>query len=412
MRLPAGTGRGVAPPAGACARPDPPLPPVAALPWAQRALDPPSVWRHSTGAGVLVAVVDSGVDSDHPQLKAAGTVLRGQDFHLIGDLPGNFDCVSHGTAVASLIAARPADGIGFAGLAPGARILPVRVSERELTDDGQIQGIHPRVLAGGIRYAADRGAKVINLSLAGGVDHPEVRAAVAHAVARDAVVVAAAGNGTGSDQGGPVFPAGYDGVLGVGAVDPDGLRLPSSRTGPQVDLVAPGGGVLAAARAGGHRYYDGTSFAAPFVAATAALVRAAWPELTAAEVAARIVATANPAPGGPGYGAGLVDPYRAVTDGLTVAAVGVPRPVVLPTADPAAVRAAASWHAAGTSARVLLVASVLLVALAALAGWVIRRGRRERWQARRVAVASDPGPDDEFLESDQLFAPPPAQPDR
>lgn len=113
-----------APPPGACGNPAPASPAVTELPWAQKTLDARSVHEHATGAGVVVAVVDSGVDADHPQL--AGKVLRGQDFFLVGDLPGGFDCVSHGTGVASIIAARPVSGIGFAGLAPDATILPVR----------------------------------------------------------------------------------------------------------------------------------------------------------------------------------------------------------------------------------------------------------------------------------------------
>ncbi|MFG1608382.1 type VII secretion-associated serine protease mycosin [Actinoplanes sp. NPDC049265] len=318
------------PPAGACSDPPPARPLITAQPWAQRTLDPAAVWPFSTGAGVTVAVVDSGVDTGHPQLRSRGAVLRGQDFDLAGDLPGTFDCDSHGTAVASIVAARPAAGVGFAGLAPGATILPVRVSDRGLTDEGAVRMIDPNVLARGIWYAADHGATVMNLSLAGAGDNPRIRDAIRHAVARDVLVVAAAGNGQQGLTPEVSYPAAYPGVLGVGAVDENGQRLPGSQIGPQVDLVAPGGAVIAATRAGGHQYLQGTSFAAPFVTATAALVRSAWPELTAPQVAARILATATPAPGGRGsraYGAGLVNPYRAVTDGLTSAPAALAPPV-------------------------------------------------------------------------------------
>src|SRR3954453_1750935 len=96
-----------APPPGACNDAAPASPVVTELPWAQKTLDAQRVHEHGTGAGagVVVAVVDSGVDADHPQLRQPGKVLRGEDFFLVGDLPGGFDCVSHGTGVAGLIAA-------------------------------------------------------------------------------------------------------------------------------------------------------------------------------------------------------------------------------------------------------------------------------------------------------------------
>ncbi|MFE9207251.1 type VII secretion-associated serine protease mycosin [Micromonospora sp. NPDC007230] len=394
-----------APPPGACGHADPAQPPVAELPWAQRVLDPASVWPHSTGAGVLVAVVDSGVDSDHPQLRARGAVLRGADFHLVGDLPGNFDCVSHGTAVASIVTADPVAGIGFAGLAPDARILPVRVSERDLTDTGRVETIDPALLANAIRYAAGQGAKVINLSLAGVSDNRQVRDAVAYARSRDALLVAAAGNQQQGTAGRKSFPAAYEGVLGVGAVDQFGIRLPSSQVGSHVDLVAPGGGVLAATRAGGHQYWQGTSFAAPFVSATAALVRSAWPKLTADQVAERIVATATPAPGGPGYGAGLVNPYRAVTDGLVSAPPDPSPSVTLPPVDPARVRAAAWWDDTGQHARLAMLLACGATGLAMVAALVAGRGRRARWQARRAApTPTGPAP---VEPPEQLFLLPP-----
>jgi membrane-anchored mycosin MYCP len=357
-----------APPPGACHHPEPARPPIRALPWAQRTLDPAAVWPHSTGRGVLVAVIDSGVDAGHPQLR---DVLPGADFDLVGDLPGNFDCASHGTAVASIIAARPVRGIGFAGLAPGARILPLRVVETE-------QPVDPVVLARAIWYAADHGAGVINLSIAGTGDNRYVRDAVAHAHARDAVVVAAAGNLQRGERQVPSFPAGYAGVLGVGAVDQAGNRLSSSQTGPYVDVVAPGGGVLAATRAGGHQYWDGTSFAAAFVSATAALVRQAWPRLSADQVAERIVATAIPAPGG----VGLVDPYRAVTDGL----VDEPPTAIAPVA--ARQRAPDRGTPAEPVGRLVAVCgAATLIVLTGSA--VLRRGRRHRWRARRAGPPPD-----------------------
>ncbi|GGS30008.1 type VII secretion-associated serine protease mycosin [Actinokineospora fastidiosa] len=366
-----------APPPGACRDTEPARPPVRELPWAQELLAPQRVWPHSTGAGVVVAVVDSGVDADHPQLRG-GRVLRGQDFFLVGDLPGAFDCGSHGTAVASIIAAAPQEGIGFRGLAPGARVLPIRVTDR---DGGRGAGIDPKVLAQGIRYAADQGADIINLSLSGTRDDKAVRDAVAYAQSKDVLIIAAVGNLQGEGSL-PSYPAGYDGVIGVGAVDISGARLESSQIGPYVDIVAPGGGVLGATRVAGHTYWDGTSFAAPFVAATAALVRSAWPDLPADQVARRLLATAGPSRGGIGslaYGAGTVNPYRAVTEGLVDSPPNVTAPVVIPRPDPGELRAAERWAVTRSRSHAWTLVVLIGTAVALAAALTVPRGRRRRW---------------------------------
>ncbi|WP_433269068.1 type VII secretion-associated serine protease mycosin [Actinosynnema sp. CS-041913] len=382
-----------APPAGACHDPLPAHPRVHEEPWAQQLLDPRRVWPRSKGAGVLVAVVDSGVDADHPQLGRAGKVRGGRDFVRPGGSPGAFDCVSHGTGVAGIIAADPVPDVGFHGIAPDAAILPVRISERDVGDRGESLRIDPQVLADGIRYAVDEGAKVVNLSLAGYDDQPAVRDAVAYAVAKDALVVAAAGNGQRDDAVElPSYPAAYDGVLGVGAVDIDGARMSGSQVGRYVDIVAPGAKVLAATRVDGHTYVDGTSFAVPFVSATAALVRAAWPRLTAPEVARRLVATADPARGGrhsTAYGAGLVDPYRAVTDGLDPE-----RPAALPShvaapPDQAALDRAEWLRHTGTTAKWATAAVLGALVPAVLFAAVRARGRRRGWRPGWAATLPD-----------------------
>jgi type VII secretion-associated serine protease mycosin len=391
-----------APPVGACrGDPEPARAVITQLPWAQQLLGLDRTWPHSTGAGVTVAVVDSGVDGDHPQLQ--GKVLPGADFFLVGDLPGNFDCVSHGTAAASIIAASPAPGVGFRGVAPDARVLPVRVTDRELNDSGNPTPINPGIVAEGIRYAADSGAKVINLSLSGYGDFPDIRDAVAYAQAKDALLVAAVGNR--EDQGVvPSFPAEYDGVLGVGSINIDGVRAQGSQIGPYVDLVAPGQDVVAASRAAGHNYWAGTSFAAPFVSGVAALVRSAHPELTAKQVADRLTATADPAPGGRNsleYGAGIVDPYRAVTEDLSdrspLAAPAVsPKPP-----DPGALREAAWWSDMSAGAKVGAGLVVVAIVVAAILAVALPKARRRRWTATR----RDPLPDtpDRTETPDQVF---------
>ncbi|PZM88967.1 MAG: hypothetical protein DIU79_16080 [Actinobacteria bacterium] len=244
-----------------------PARPITGMPWAQTRYVPDRLSPLATGAGVVVAVIDSGVDDTHPQL--AGRVLRGADFLDSGG-DGTLDCVGHGTAVASIIAAGPQSGVGFRGLAPGAKILPVRISEQQIID-GKESGrtVDAPRFASAIRWAVDRGAHVINLSVVLYEDNPAVRAAIEYAVAKDVVVVAAAGNLHSNGDPRP-YPASYDGVIGVGAVGPDGLRMDFSQVGSYVDIVAPGGGIIAAAPGSGHVAEDGTSYAAPFVAATAA----------------------------------------------------------------------------------------------------------------------------------------------
>jgi membrane-anchored mycosin MYCP len=405
------SGAAAAPPVGLCANADPGRPVVRQLPWGQELLEVERVWPQSMGAGVLVGVVDSGVDADHPQLRGGGRVLTGEDFYYAsGRLRANFDCDSHGTGVASIIAAAPAGGVGFHGVAPGARILPVRVTERAANGADSNQ-ISPVALAEGIRYATDQRVKVLNLSMAGSVDYPAVRSAVRYAQAHDVLVIAAVGNNQRDGAGStPSYPAAYDGVLGVGAIDISGDRLSGSQIGPYVDLVAPGGQVLAATRRSGHTYVSGTSFAVPFVTGTAALVRAAWPRLTAQQVQQRLLATADPARGGsaaPQYGAGVVDPYRAVTEGLSATRPVKAGPVISPGPDPLVVEAA-STHARLLStawARSLLIGGTALLVL--LAAIVLPRGARRGWRsARIVQPPAERGRDEP---PDQLFLlPPPA----
>lgn len=365
------------PPVGACLSPSAPGQMITQVPWAQKELGADRVWPFSRGAGVTVAVIDSGVDSDHPQLSAPGAVLPGFDF--IREHPGaDFDCISHGTAVASIIAAAPRPGLGFAGIAPAARILPVRVSDLDAGAGDNGNAANPAVFADAIRYAVDHGARVLNLSVVMYSDVAAVRDAIRYAQAKDAVVVAAVGNQHQQHGPDPIpYPAGYPGVIGVGAITIDSARLDASQVGNYVDLVAPGGGVLAATRQRGYVFWDGTSFATPFVSATAALVRSAYPGLDAAAVRRRLLATADPAAGGPAspaYGHGVVDPYRAVTEGLEGANPPA-RPAALrtPTPDIAAAHQAAqarerARHANNAVLIVIAVASgvLLLVGLGSL----------------------------------------------
>jgi membrane-anchored mycosin MYCP len=344
-------------------------------PWEDRLLDPARVWSVTRGAGVRVGVVDSGVDSDNPQLREK--VFPGFDF--VRNVDGaRFDCAPHGTPVASIIAGAPIEGTGFHGVAPDVRIVPARIAETDEIEGGA------GIVAAALRYTVDSGADVVNLSLTVFQDAPELKQAVEYAQAHDVLVVAAAGNLL--DEGNPKpYPAAYPGVLGVGSIGIDGARAPDSQVGEYVDLVAPGVKVTGCAPLDGHGLWQGTSFATPFVSGTAALVRSAWPNLTAEQVAKRLVATATVSRGGartPEYGVGVVNPYRAVTDTTVGGSAALDKRIPLPgpSLDPvaeqreAAVRAA-DEQARGTATRWL---TVTLGSLG-LAG-ILLAGHRRSWR--------------------------------
>lgn len=362
-----------------CTSPPPAGRVVRTVPWPQRRYAPERLASLATGAGVTVAVIDSGVEARHPQLR--GRVLAGRDYLDGGD--GRRDCVDHGTSVASIIAARAQDDAGLRGLAPNAMVLPIRVSEQQIIDGKETgRKVSAAKFGQAIRWAVDRGADVLNLSVVLYADNSAVREAVSYAIARDVVVVAAAGNL--HDEGDPVpYPAAYDGVVGVGSIGPDGTRSPYSQVGAYVDLVAPGGDVIAAAAAGGHKQQSGTSYAVPFVAATAALVRDYRPDLSAPQVVARILATTDPAPTNgqsAEYGAGVLNPYRAVTD--TAAAAG---PHAAPTlrrakADPAILARAERRAQSRHTSLWLAAAGGGLAGIAMLLAVVLPRGASRRWR--------------------------------
>ncbi|MEV0805645.1 type VII secretion-associated serine protease mycosin [Micromonospora sp. NPDC050200] len=275
--------------------------------WQLDELRASTAWNTSTGRGVTVAVIDSGVDGSHPDL--AGQVLPGIDLvsPAGSDEP---DPVGHGTTVASLIAGRNDDKKGVVGLAPDARILPVRVLDDENRYDDAM------IVAKGVRWAVDNGARVINLSLGGSGDSPALAAALDYAFARDVVVVACTGNVATSTSPEVWYPAREPGVIAVAGLEGSSDILWSgSITGHATTLTAPATR-LVGARPGGYWGVQGTSFASPLVAATAALVRARFPEMSAGDVVNRLLATAKdvgPTGRDDRFGYGVVDPVAALT---------------------------------------------------------------------------------------------------
>ncbi|WP_436794828.1 S8 family serine peptidase [Actinospongicola halichondriae] len=222
-------------------------------------------WRIETGSpSVVVAVLDSGVDAGHPDL--VGRIVPG--YNAFDGTADTADDFGHGTLVAGVIAAKRDNGIGVAGVAGGgAMIMPVKVLDS--FGDGT-----DATVASGIRWAAEHGADVINLSLSRLGTSETIDDAVTFALDHDVVVVAATGNDA---VNAPSVPAGSPGVVGVASTDSDGNFSWFSTYGFQVDLTAPGMGITSTEAGGGYATEDGTSFAAPLVAGAAALIRSRHP---------------------------------------------------------------------------------------------------------------------------------------
>lgn len=277
----------------------------AVLQWGPRRIGAPAAWDAARGTGVTIAVLDTGVDLGHEDLATKVDTLNDRDFVNL-DFDASDDN-GHGTHCAGIAAAATDNGVGMAGMAPAARILPVKVL------DAAGQG-SSSTLASGIRWAADHGATVISASLGSAYGSQTLHDAVTYALGKGALVVAASGNGNTSVQ----YPAAYPEVIAVGATDKADVRADYSNTGPELDLAAPGGSASAGIWStviGGYGTKIGTSMAAPHVAGAAALVRSACPTATPARVADALRASAADR-GEPGfdvaYGHGLVRADRAL----------------------------------------------------------------------------------------------------
>ncbi|MBW3615407.1 MAG: S8 family serine peptidase [Actinobacteria bacterium] len=277
----------------------------------------PTAWDATLGSGVVIAVLDSGVDQDHPDL-AGSRLLPGRDF-INGDTDPQDD-YGHGTLVTGVAAATTNNGIGVAGVAGASKILPVKVLDN--TGAGPDSKI-----AEAVKWAADQGADVINLSFGLAAESPVLRAALDYALAKDAVLVAAAGN-----EGTPVtaYPGAHPGVLAVTAVDSQNRLTYFSNWSTATDLAAPGV-KLAGPALGRDEVYGrdtGTSFAAAIVSGIAALVRADQPTWTQSQVAERLRSSARDAgPVGfdPYFGSGIVDAAAALGAATPQAALSYTR---------------------------------------------------------------------------------------
>ncbi|MFB8005970.1 type VII secretion-associated serine protease mycosin [Nocardia sp. NPDC056000] len=369
------------------------------VPPPERALDLRRVRALSTGTGVTVAVIDTGVgpNSRLPNLVGGGDYVQAG-----GD--GLTDCDAHGTLIAGIIgaAADPADG--FAGVAPDARLISIRYRSGAFTQDGIVNfdaaqklSIQTRVLARAITHAANLGAQVITVALpvcapAGlGVDHAALAAAVNYATRfKGALIVAGAGDtGSGCEQnpdidpGRPTDPRNWAGVktisspgwyatdvLTVGFTTATGDTMGESLTGPWVSVAAPGTGIESLGPGGGDLIngvgepgklsaVGGASFAAAYASGVAALLRSRYPNESPAEIAARLQASAHaPARGIDNVvGAGLIDPLAALSYRTApIAPAGLYRGAVLELPTPPR----AKDQRPGITAICVIVAAVLL----------------------------------------------------
>jgi type VII secretion-associated serine protease mycosin len=272
--------------------------------WALTNIRAFDAWDITTGAGVAIAVIDTGVSSAHPDLQ--GQILPG--YNAVNDSDRSEDDNGHGTAVSGLIAARTDNGEGIAGLCWDCAIIPIKAL------DSLGRGSDAS-LARGIRWAADSGARVINLSLGGTGDNQVLREAVEYANSRGVLLVAASGNER--ERGNAVvYPAAYPEVLAVGGTGNTDQIVGFSNTGDHVDLAAPSVGLWTTII--GERQYgppNGTSFSSPYVAGAAGLVWTLRPDLAHTDVKCILEASADDqgTPGkDPEYGWGRLNVLRAL----------------------------------------------------------------------------------------------------
>ncbi|MFB9574463.1 type VII secretion-associated serine protease mycosin [Streptomyces yanii] len=286
--------------------------------------------RVSTGKGVVVAVIDTGVDASNPDLQ--GQVLKGKDFAPgeSGDEQTDYD--GHGTGMAGLIAGTGGarGGDGAFGLAPGAKILPLRIPDKAANLEADIKQFNTAVPAA-IRYAADRGAKVINLSQAASEGSQQLTNAVKYALDKGSLVFAGTGND--AKTGNVVkYPGATPGAVGVGAIGKNLKKAGESQFGPQVDLSAPGDEMIHACSSKTHLC---TSHGTSDATALAALIWSKHPDWTNNQVLRVMLNTAS----GPTDGAKRNDyvGYGAVRPRIALKTPGNPGPVgVYPLPDLAA----------------------------------------------------------------------------
>ncbi|WP_250286262.1 type VII secretion-associated serine protease mycosin [Streptomyces atroolivaceus] len=291
--------------------------------WHLTAMKAEGMWHSSTGSGVTVAVVDTGVDKSIPDLQ--GQVLDGKDFATgeSGDEHSDYD--GHGTGMAGLIAGTgdSRNGDGAFGLAPGVKILPVRVPDKAANLAEDIEQFNAKVPEA-IRYSADKGAQVINISLGTSEGSQQLTDSVKYAIEKGSLVFAAVGNDAKSTNS-VKYPGATPGAVGVAAIGKNLQRTEESQFGPQVDLSAPGEEMIHACKSETDLCTShGTSDATAIASASAALIWSKHPEWTNNQVLRVLLNTA----GGPTTGEERVDDigYGIVRPRIALTTPGDPGP--------------------------------------------------------------------------------------
>lgn len=376
---------------------------VPETPPALGALQSTAAWEITKGAGVVVAVVDSGV-APNPHLDAS--VLPGINLVPDGtDSTARTDVYGHGTVIAGQIAAQVISKSGVQGLAPDAKILPIRVfagTSDQLKDAGF--GPNTARMADGIRIAADLGAQIINVSMSTTAEDGGLSSAVAYAREKGSLVVASAGNRDSEaaveedDKDGVRYPAGFRGAIGVAATNSSGAVTSASIHGSHVKLSAPGQAIASSWPQGGDCVVSGdepaTSYAAAYVSAAAALVASAHPDETPDQWAYRLEVTAvrgQPDARSNVSGWGVVQPYDAIVlvpgsdlrgpSSPFVRSTASPEPTDTPAPVSIAVGPGPDAAAITTATGIGVGALVLLGAIGTMAVFVSRR--RDDTAARR-----------------------------
>ncbi len=297
--------------------------------WALGRLGVPNAWDVSRGdPSIIVAVLDTGVEATHEDLR--GQLVTGWDF--VRRSPQPDDDNGHGTHVTGIVVAAADNGLGISGVAPNARVMPIKV----VTGVGI--GSH-YLIAQGIEYAIRNRARIINLSLGGYEPSDTLRRAIDYAWDNGALVVAAGGN---ENTNTPIYPASWPHVVGVGATNVDDTRAPFSNTGDAITVVAPGVAVLSTIPGNQYQAWPGTSMATPLVSGVAALLWSRYPMLSNAEVRDLLISTADkigPLPYDANgrnaeYGYGLVNAARAVGLNLVTPTPFPGYPTITPTPCP------------------------------------------------------------------------------
>ncbi|KOX05765.1 hypothetical protein ADK66_23675 [Micromonospora sp. NRRL B-16802] len=371
---------------------------VRGLQWYLDSLKIPQAQKLTQGKGVVVAVIDGGVDASHPDLR--GQVLAGHGVNAAAAPDGRRDDdreKGHGTSMAGIIAGRGGDQMRQLGIAPAAKILPVSMGARFNSDD----------VTRAVRWAADAGADVINLSVSigDGAPPPDLADAITYAFSKDAVLVASAGNVEQGDQR-VTSPANIPGVIAVSGLDKRGNFFAGSVRGPETVIAAPMESIIGpapkAVSSNGYTVGSGTSSSAAIISGVVALVRAKYPQLDAANVINRLIKTARDA--GPAgrdqqFGFGAVDPVAALTrsvpevtaNPLLEGATEPTRPggAARPDDDEGPAVEFGVSNKAGAIVQVVLCVAVPIVALIVLL--VVLRRRKRRTPAVPGPSAGAPG---------------------